>query len=130
LPHAQINITPLIDILLVLLVIFMVITPQTAVGHDARIPQPPSAQVQQPPTSPLVLSIDGAGQIRLNRQIVEQAELGSRLQDIFRTRNDRTIFLHADHGLLYNDAIAVIDIAQTAGAQRVGLLAENPEASR
>jgi len=89
LPRADINVTPFIDILLVLLVIFMTISPTTPAGIKTNIPQepPPGPRKQEPP-SVVVLSMDRNGVIKINQTDIEPAQLPGRLRDIFKTRSE------------------------------------------
>jgi biopolymer transport protein ExbD len=122
------NVTPIIDVMLVLLIIFMVVTPLTQLGHDVELPES-AANVQQnaePDANQLVLDIDETGQVTINKQPVTWEELPLRIRDIFETRSDKTIFLRAAAGLKYGDVVAVLDVARGNGVERVGIVPLDP----
>ena len=126
----DINVTPVIDVMLVLLIIFMVVTPLTQAGHDVELPESADdlQQDQEPDPNQLVLNIDEAGQVTINKQPVTWDELPLRIRDIFETRSDKTIFLRAAPTIKYGEVMAVLDVARGNGVERVGIVPPDPYA--
>jgi biopolymer transport protein TolR len=122
---ASINITPYIDILLVLLIIFMVITPIKQMDLDVKVPQTSETKENTAvDPSVIVVSVGEAAQIAVNQEPTTINDLGSKLQDIYSKRANKNMFVSASAKLPYGDVVKVIDIAKGAGVQDIGLLTE------
>ena len=120
---AQINVTPMIDVLLVLLIIFMMI-PHNTSGLPSDVPQPPSTESPPPDPRQIVIDIAKDRSVRINSQPVEMADLAGKLAPLFARSGERILFLHGDGALEFSDVAAVIDVARGAGADRVALLTQ------
>lgn len=128
-PAADINVTPLIDVLLVLLIIFMVILPQHSLGELAQIPQPNTDSPPINPEEPVVIQLrdQGPGQrpdLTINQKQVKWADLEASLQAIYRAREDHVAFLKGDPEIDFTFVAEAVDISHRAGAVRVGLLGQ------
>jgi biopolymer transport protein TolR len=122
---AQINMTPMIDVLLVLIIIFMVITPLTQTGLRTLVPQPaPANPAEAPPAQDIVITVRPDGTVRLNQEPVNVAGLRRRLMLLVRTATDHVVFVRGEKGLEFRAVAEVIDIANGAGLNRVALMTE------
>lgn len=121
----QINITPLVDIVLVLLIIFMVMTPLSQWGHLASIPPKNPTPLPAAPSDAIILRLDAAGQMFFNREHVPAALFPYKLSEVLRDQKDKMVFVDADDEVPYEAFVSFVSLCRANGAVNVGLIVEN-----
>jgi biopolymer transport protein TolR len=128
-PMAEINVTPLVDVMLVLLIIFMVTAPMLQMGIDVNLPRVKAKSVDVAEEK-LVLTINGAKEIFLNKSRMQLSELGTKLEAIFKARIDREVYMRADRNVPYGFVVEVMAEIRKAGVDKLGMITEPPEEPR
>ncbi len=123
--NADINVTPLVDVVLVLLIIFMVLTPLMQLGYDVNVPPKKTALASEVTSKQqLIVTQIEPGKVYLNREQIDVGQLPIRLTEILKTRNDKTVFFSADDELNYGAVMATMDIIRNSGAEKIGIITE------
>jgi biopolymer transport protein ExbD len=121
---ATMNVVPLIDILLVLIIIFMVISPLTPRGLDARIPQPAKANPEnlRPPVKTIVVQVLDTGKLKINEEDATWDSLAARLNDVFKERSEKVAFVQGEDAVRFSEVARAIDVMRSSGVEKVGLI--------
>jgi biopolymer transport protein ExbD len=133
-PMASMNVIPLIDILLVLIIIFMVITPLVPKGLDALVPQPSPNDVKQKQPEleqkTVVVQVLENNVLKINEETADWTTLGPRLNDIFKLRAEKVAFVKGDDTVIFSQVARAIDVMRAAGVEKVGLITAKLEAGQ
>jgi biopolymer transport protein TolR len=124
---SEINVTPLIDVLLVLLIIFMVILPEHKMGERTLVPQPSRESAAKPPELPIVIQLNDAGGnrppiLKINQEEIPWDELEAKLAAVYKQREDKVAFVKGDPDVEFEYVAEAVDITHRAGADRIGLM--------
>jgi biopolymer transport protein ExbD len=121
--RSDINITPLVDVVLVLLIIFMVATPMLIKDLDLTVPEKAETQIASPTTAnQVVVSVTKEGQVQINREPVLESQLNEKIHDLMTARTEKLVFFDIDEDTNYGDAIHVMDVVRGAGAKTLGIM--------
>jgi len=122
--RSEINIAPLVDVTLVLLIIFMVLTPLLQMGYDVKVPPKSTVPNDAPAPDQLIVSVTPTNKIFLNKEEMNEQTLALRLTEILKNRATKTVFFSGDDGTTYAEVVKVMDIVRNAGATNIGIVLE------
>jgi len=121
--RSDINITPLVDVVLVLLIIFMVATPMLIRDLDLTVPEKADVQVATSTTAnQVVVSVTKEGQVQINREPIVESQFGEKIHDLMTARSEKLVFFDVDDDAIYGDAMHLMDVARGAGAKTLGIM--------
>ena len=122
-PKSEINVTPLVDVMLVLLIIFMILQPMLQMGYDVNVPpNTPSNVLPQANPEQIIVSLTANNEIYLNKERVERSNLPIRLQEVLRNRGKKPVFFSCEDTVKYDDAMRVMDVVRNNGAENIGIV--------
>ena len=122
--YSDINVTPLVDVMLVLLIIFMVTAPLLHQGIDVKLPKSVSQNLPRSPEDPVILSITKGGMTYINETPIPKGQLKDRLRIILRNRRDKAVYLKADRNLPYGVVVETMDLLNRIGVESLGMVTE------
>lgn len=128
---SEINVTPLVDVVLVLLIIFMVITPVVQMGYLVRVP--PKAPANLPPSAvqdQIVLRLAAGNRIFINRDEMTRDQFPQRIRDILRGNTSKMVFFSGGRDVTYEETMNFLDLARASGAKNIGIIVEDPMAQQ
>lgn len=125
--RSDINITPLVDVVLVLLIIFMVMTPTLLKEVDVKVPEKADVETNATPSSTeeIVVTVTSQGRVQLNHEPMEEAQLADRVREAMSARSEKRMFFEIDDEAIYGDAMHVMDICRGAGVKTLGLMTKS-----
>jgi biopolymer transport protein ExbD len=122
-PKSEINVTPLVDVMLVLLIIFMILQPMLQMGYDVNVPpNMPANVIPEANPEQIIVSLTTGGEIYLNKERVDRTNLPIRLQEVLRNRGKKPVFFSCEDAVKYDDAMRLMDIVRNNGAENIGIV--------
>ncbi len=122
-PKSEINVTPLVDVMLVLLIIFMILQPMLQMGYDVNVPpNTPANVLPQANPEQIIVSLTANNEIYLNKERVERSNLPIRLQEVLRNRGKKPVFFSCEDTVKYDDAMRLMDVVRNNGAENIGIV--------
>ncbi|HEX4460839.1 MAG TPA: biopolymer transporter ExbD [Polyangia bacterium] len=124
--NASINITPLVDVVLVLLIIFMVMTPTLLKQMELTVPdKAQDVQLTPPPTDQVVVGISKEGKVSINKEMIDESALTERIHELMKSSRDKLVFFDIDDDANYGDSMHVMDVVRGAGAKTLGVMTKD-----